>query len=52
MALDDYRIHFGGDMSAEKAEAVVDKWRAAFKFDPRNPAHPMIVTLGGQLPQS
>jgi len=88
VALDDYRIHFGGDMSAEKAEAVVHQWRAAaraatghedvelaasfqrhyfkfgtglppnfclaltanealcFKFDPRNPAHPMNVRPG------
>ena len=84
-SLDDYRIHFGGDMSAEKAEEVVEGWRAAaraatgrddielaasfqrhyfkfgtglpanfclaltasealaFKFDPRNRAHPMAV---------
>jgi hypothetical protein len=27
--LDDYRIHFGGDMSSEKAEAVVAQWQAA-----------------------
>jgi hypothetical protein len=26
-----YRIHFGGEMTAEKAEEVVGKWRAAAK---------------------
>jgi hypothetical protein len=28
VSLDDYRIHFGGDMSREKAEGVVAQWRA------------------------
>jgi hypothetical protein len=83
--LDDYRIHFGGEMDAEKAAEVVGEWRAAaaekasgedvelagafqrhytsfgtglppnfclvltptevlaFKFDPRNPRHPLAV---------
>jgi hypothetical protein len=84
--IETYRIHFGAEMPAERAQQVVDQWRAvtqpkvgnepvelaapfqrhytklgtglppnfclaltagevvAFKFDPRHPAHPLIVT--------
>jgi hypothetical protein len=65
MSLEDqianYRIHFGGEMTAEKGEDVVDKWldegsggKSIQCRTPRlavNPATAVVIAeLGGELP--